>query len=86
MTKPSESTKDFMWLRSIRTIKHDGYLSDEDCWRIQEYFNHPSREPVWPEKRQLPDKPIKMYTEEYYLGRNCGINEAIKAYEEARRR
>ncbi len=36
--KDSQSMKDFKWLLSIRLFVKNGYMGDEDAWRIQEYF------------------------------------------------
>jgi len=33
-----DKMKHYAWLKSIRTTTHNGYLSDEDCYRIEEYF------------------------------------------------
>lgn len=30
--------------------------------------------PEWPDKKELPNKPINMYTDEYWLGWNCAID------------
>lgn len=30
--------KHYLWLKSIRITSHNGYMNDEDCHRIEEYF------------------------------------------------
>lgn len=42
-SKDDQSMKDFKWLKSIRLKFSNGYMSDESCWRIQEYFTRPPK-------------------------------------------
>lgn len=41
---------------------------------ISEYNHSPTSEVEWPAKKVLPNKPINMHTDEYFLGWNCAID------------
>lgn len=46
-----QKMKDFKWLKSIRTLHKNGYICDEDCHRIMEYFYaRPKPSVKWPGK------------------------------------
>ncbi|HEY9874558.1 MAG TPA: hypothetical protein V6D12_14050 [Candidatus Obscuribacterales bacterium] len=47
------------------------------------YVKDPRLAVLWPEKKELPNKPILMHTEEYFLGYNLAIDACKKAVEEA---
>ncbi len=60
-----DTIRDFKWLKSIRLCVKNGYMTDESCHRIQEYFHQ-----LFEEQEKHYNKAYKQQTKGYLHLRN----------------